>query len=179
MEIAIVKGGEGRDDRCWMTLADGTTRQVAVHALHDLPHLVVESLFGINQGLWGVLARGGFSTANRTVTARDRQRRAKLVTDADLDELARDNWPTHVTAKLLTNAVANRWGEGPDTPAGVRERVRHSAGGDAALACLDRVDDQTIEAAIHGVQKLIGQWTAVNQGQTLRLRWPMTVDDVR
>jgi len=30
-----------------MSMPDGSTRQVAVHVVHDLPHLVVESLFGI------------------------------------------------------------------------------------------------------------------------------------
>ncbi len=61
-----------------MAADSGPARQVAVHVIHDLPHLVVESLFGIEDGLWGVLARGGFSTANRA----RRARRARLASSA-------------------------------------------------------------------------------------------------
>ena len=47
-EITLVKGETSALDRTWMSMPDGSTRQVAVHAVHDLPHLVVESLFGID-----------------------------------------------------------------------------------------------------------------------------------
>ena len=60
-EITLVKGETSALDRTWMSMPDGSTRQVAVHVVHDLPHLVVESMFGIEDGLWGVLARGGFA----------------------------------------------------------------------------------------------------------------------
>jgi hypothetical protein len=46
-EISIVKGDTSALDRIWMSMPDASTRQVAVHVVHDLPHLVVESLFGI------------------------------------------------------------------------------------------------------------------------------------
>jgi hypothetical protein len=62
--ITLVKGETPALDRTWMSMPDGSTRQVAAHVVHDLPHLVVESLFGIEDGLWGVLARGGFGAAN-------------------------------------------------------------------------------------------------------------------
>ena len=65
-EITLVKGETSALDRTWMSMPDGSTRQVAVHAVHDLPHLVVESLFGIEDGLWGVLAEGGFASAGGT-----------------------------------------------------------------------------------------------------------------
>ena len=63
-EITLVKGEICALYRTWMSMPDGSTRQVAVHVVHDLPHLVVESMFGIEDGLWGVLARGGFAPAN-------------------------------------------------------------------------------------------------------------------
>ncbi|HEY1000547.1 MAG TPA: hypothetical protein VGD83_12970, partial [Streptosporangiaceae bacterium] len=51
-ELTLVKGETAALDRTWMSMPDGSTRQVAVHVVHDLPHLVVESLFGIEDGLW-------------------------------------------------------------------------------------------------------------------------------
>ncbi len=71
-DITIVKGETPAGDRTWMTMPDGSTRRVAVHVIHDLPHLVVESLFGLDDGLWGVLARGGFAAANKASACRDR-----------------------------------------------------------------------------------------------------------
>src|ERR1700722_18146873 len=124
-DITITKGEAAAGDRTWMGLAEGV-RRVAVHVVHDLPHLVVESLFGLDDGLWGVLARGGFSEANRAAAARD-SRRARLVTDVEFDELAAQNWSGHRVAKAATNAVTNRWQDGPDTPDGVRARLRASA----------------------------------------------------
>jgi len=129
VEITLVKGETSALDRTWMTMLDGSTRQVAVHVVHDLPHLVVESLFGIEDGLWGVLARGGFAPANLART-RSHGRRARLVTDVALDDLGARNWRGHLVAKAATNAVANRWQDGPDTPDGVRAPGRrdHRAG---------------------------------------------------
>ena len=44
-------------DRGYLTV-DGQTRPGPIHVVHDLPHLVVESLFEISDGLWGELAAG-------------------------------------------------------------------------------------------------------------------------
>jgi hypothetical protein len=125
-EITLVKGEISALDRTWMSMPDGSTRQVAMHVVHDLPHLVVESMFGIEDGLWGVLARGGFAPANLART-RSHGRRARLVTDVALDDLGARNWRGHLVAKAATNAVANRWQDGPDTPDGVRARLRDLA----------------------------------------------------
>ncbi len=187
-DIVLVKGATAADDRTWMALADGSTRRVAVHAVHDLPHLVVESLFGLDDGLWAVLAGGGFAAANRSVTARDARRRARLVTDAALDDLAAEHWVGHLVAKAATNAVMNRGGDGPDTPDGVRDRLRASARGSQASrprgdsAALQRrlrelassLDDETIDLAIVGVRRLSITWTHLEPGGTLRLRWPLS-----
>src|SRR5689334_6551657 len=87
-----------------MSMPDGSTRQVAVHVVHDLPHLVVESMFGIEDGLWGVLAQGGFAAANR---ARSRGRRVRLVTDVPLDDLGAHNWRGHIVADGAGNQTSD------------------------------------------------------------------------
>jgi hypothetical protein len=168
-EITLVKGETSALDRTWMSMPDGSTRQVAVHVVHDLPHLVVESLFGIEDGLWGVLARGGFAAANLART-RSHGRRARLVTDVALDDLGARNWRGH--------AVANRWQEGPDTPDGVRARLRPGEEADAdyrqrVASLLGRLDDGTIALAISGVRDLAAAWALLPAGGIMRLEWPL------
>ena len=114
-EITLVKGETSALDRTWMSMPDGSTRQVAVHVVHDLPHLVVESLFGIEDGLWGVLARGGFSAANLART-RSRSRRPRLVTDVSLDEVLhlthQGRASCHGTGRRATPGSARHGGHG-------------------------------------------------------------------
>jgi hypothetical protein len=176
-EITLVKGETSALDRTWMSMPDGATRQVAVHVVHDLPHLVVESLFGVEDGLWGVLARGGFSAANLART-RSRSRRARLVTDVSLDDLGARNWRGHIVAKAATNAVMNRWRDGPDTPDGVRARLRPGEEADAdyrrrIAGLLGRLDDATIALAISGTRDLSSAWARLLAGEMLRLEWPL------
>ncbi|HXL92131.1 MAG TPA: hypothetical protein VN969_24590 [Streptosporangiaceae bacterium] len=185
-DVTITKAETAAGDRTWLMVADGTVQRVAVHVVHDLPHLVVESLFGLDDGLWGVLARGGFATANRAASARD-SRRARLVTDVELDELAARNWAGHRVAKAATNAVTNRWQDGPDTPGGaanLRERDKRAslpADEDAREhlrrmgELADRLGDDAIQLAINEVQRLAGAWRALAPGESLRLQWPCSV----
>jgi len=126
-DITLVKGETSALDRTWMSRPDRSTQQVAVHPVHDLPHLVVESLFGIEDGLWGVLARGGFAAANRART-RSRGRRARLVTDEPLDALGAASWRGHIVAKAATNAVMNRWQAAGQRPARAPRRRHHRPG---------------------------------------------------
>ena len=49
-DLAIVKGETPAGDRTWLSFPDGTARREAVHVIHDLPHLVVESVFGLDEG---------------------------------------------------------------------------------------------------------------------------------
>jgi hypothetical protein len=149
--IAIVKGETPAADWALVTLSAGGTRKVVVQVVNDLPHLVVESVFGIDDGRWGTLASGGDPDAVR---------------------------PGHVVAAAAVNAVVNRWRRGPDTPDGVRDRLRARAKGETWLAAriadlADALDDTEIGAARDGVQAACRQWARLPVGGALRLTWPL------
>jgi len=173
-DVAIIKGETPAGDRTWLSFPDGTARRAVVHVTHDLPHLVVESVFGLDDGLWGTMAAGGFEPATRAVTRRNSH--IRLVTDAPFDDLAPDdtgtgNWLAHKIAKDAVNAVLNRWGDGPDTPGGVRARLRGYGPGAAALAA--EVSDEQIRIAAAGVRRLHAEWSRLPVGGTLRVTWPL------
>jgi hypothetical protein len=178
MEIVLIKGA-GPDDRsrAWLT-AGGVTRRGPVHVIHDLPHLVVESVFGITDGLWAELAAGSHAAAGHATTARDpkRHKQGRIASGAAAGVPA-GQWltPGHRRAKTITNCVANRWGDGPDTPSGVRDRVARQH--DPSLGdLLAVIDDETIAIAIRGVQDLEERWMTLPPGGTLRLSWPLARD---
>jgi hypothetical protein len=178
MEITLVKAaGPGDRDRAYLEM-HGITRRGPVHVVHDLPHLVVESLFGIDDGLWGELAGGAHAEAGRAAAARDpkRHKQGRIVSGAAAGNPT-DQWltPGHRLAKTVTNCVTNRWGDGPDTPGGVRERAARQD--DPPLAeLLARVDDKTIVVAIQGVRDLEQRWMAIPPGGKLSLSWPLGRD---
>ena len=176
VQLTFVKGELPGPDRDRVYLADGHgTHRVAVHVAHDLPHLAVESYFGLNDGLWGELAAGVHREADRAATARDRKRQkdGRIVSGA-ASGATTDEWltPGHRVAKTITNAVANRWADGPDTPAGVRARLSREQD-EAITTILGRVDDSTIAAAIAAVHDLDARWIATPPGSVLRLEWPL------
>jgi hypothetical protein len=146
-----------------------------VHVVHDLPHLVVESAFGIADGLWGELAASDHAEAGRAASARDprRHKQGRIVSGAAAGAGTRE-WltPGHRRAKAITNCVTNRWGDGPDTPAGVRDRVARE-NSPPLDDLLNRVDDETIATAIRLVRDLQPRWIAVPPGGKLRLAWPL------
>ena len=149
-DVAIVKGETPAGDRTWLSFPDGTARRETVRVINDLPHLVVESVFGLDEGLWGTLATKRFPGL-------------RLVTDAPFDE--------HAVAKAAVKAVLNRWNDGPDTPSGVRARLHRSGCGPASLA--DRLTDEQIRVAAAGVRRLYRDWAALPVGGTLRATWPL------
>jgi hypothetical protein len=112
--------------------------------MHDLPHLVVESVFCLDDGLW-----------------------ASLVGQGEYPGLT----PGHLAAKALTNAITNRFGDGPDTPDGVRARL---GARDAPL-----LNDDDLEIAIAAVRRAFAQWAAVDVGGKLSLAWPLSPDECR
>jgi hypothetical protein len=68
--------------------------------------------------------------------------------------------------------VVNQWGDGPDTPRGVRDRAARYQDRSAA-EFLDGVDDDSIALAIAEVRDLLRRWAHVPTGGTLRLSWPL------
>jgi hypothetical protein len=168
-DVTIVKGQIAAADRAWLSFPDGTARQAAVHVIHDLPHLVIESVFGLDDGVWGTLAVGGFAPARRALARRNGL--IHLVTDTSADDLAPEGWPGHAAARTAVNAVLNRWHDGPDTPHGVRERLRDSGPDGKELA--DRLDDESIRVAACGVRRLYRDWAALPGGGMLRVTWPL------
>lgn len=176
MDVVITKAEvPGAPDRTLLIDTEGA-RRVPVHVVHDLPHLVVESLLGLDDGLWGELASGRHAEAAAAASARDPRRRklGRIVSGAASGEPL-SAWLSegHRSAKTLTNAVTNHWHDGPDTPAGVRERVDRAADAIARLR-LDSVDDTTLQLAIDGVRDVLDRWSRIPPGGTLRLTWPLT-----
>jgi hypothetical protein len=175
MEITLVKAaGPGERDRAYLEV-DGVVRRGPVHVIHDLPHLVVESLFGIDDGLWGELAAGSHAAPGQAVTARDpkRQKLGRIVSGPAAGAPT-EQWltPGHRLAKTITNCVVNRWGDGPHTPGGVRNRAARE-NSQPLQELLGRVDDEMIATAIRGVQDLVQRWMAVAPGGKLKLSWPL------
>lgn len=175
MEIILVRAsGPGGRDAVWLDEA-GRTRRAAVHPVHDLPHLAVESACGITDGLWAELAAGAHDEAGRAASARDtkRSKNGRIVSGGAAGVPAAQ-WLTtgHRRAKAVTNCVANQFGDGPDTPQGVRERAA-AYPGHAAADLLDSLDDGTIALAITAVRDLLYRWSQVPPGGTLRLAWPL------
>ena len=175
VEITLVKAsGPGGRDAAWL-IEDGITRRAAVHPVHDLPHLAVESAFGISDGLWAELAAGAHEEAGRAAAARDtrRNKHGRIVTGAAAGVPAAE-WLTvgHRRAKAVTNCVANQFGDRPDTASGVRDRAAgyHDS---AAAELLDGLDDDTIARAITAVRDLLRRWAEVPPGGALRLSWPL------
>ena len=177
MKITLVKAS-GPDSRDAAWLADGgITRRAAVHPVHDLPHLAVESAFGITDGLWAELAAGAHDQAGRAASARDtrRNKHGRIVTGGQASVPAAQ-WLTsgHRRAKTVTNCVANRFGDGPDTPQGVRDRAARYLD-PAAAHLLDNLDDPTIAVAITAARDLLLHWAQVPPGGTLILSWPLNL----
>ena len=158
-DVAIVKGETPDADQAWLSFPDGTARRTPAYVILDLPHLVVESVFGIGDGRWGSRADGRSEPASRTVSRGNG--RIRLVTEVSAPTLA----------KAAVSAVLNRWGDGPDTPGGVRARLRRSGRDAAGLA--DALTDEELRTVAAGVRRLYRDWAALPVGGTLRATWPL------
>jgi hypothetical protein len=149
MKVVIVRRGPTEYHKVWITSDDGSTVDGTIHVTHDLPHLVVESLYGLDDGLWGSLAAGLGQPG---------------LTDG------------HLVAKTLTNLTYGKWGDGPATAAELRAGVdaeRHKRLWSVVRERLAAVDDEAIELAIAGIPWLVGLWREVADGSSLELEWPL------
>jgi hypothetical protein len=164
--LAIVKGEEPASDRIWLTSPDGATHLTRARVIQDLPHLAVESAFGIDDGKWGTLASHRYGLL-RAVTDAAGEGPGGVRAKAGL-----------AVATAATSAVVNTWGHGPDTPGGVRDRLRAAARRETWVAAriedlAARLDDDSIWAAGIGARRLYRSWRALPVRGTLRLTWPL------
>ena len=107
------------------------------------------------------------------LVTRSRQKNGRIVSGG-AGGLPTDEWLSegHRLAKVVTNAVLNRWGDGPDTPEGVRSRLARESHA-SIESLLQRVDDDLIEAAIDRARELEKRWASMTPGAKLRLAWPL------
>jgi hypothetical protein len=166
MEITLaLAAGPGDRDRAWLT-AGGAARRGPVHVIHDLPHLVVESLSGITGGLRAELAAG----SPRQPARRHRPAAPSAASRAGSSPAPQPasqpaSGPPPGTAGPRRSPTA--WPTGAamaPAPSGVRDRAarQHDRTLDDLLA---GVDDQTIAMAIRGVQDLQERWMTVPPGR--------------
>ncbi len=173
MQVEFLKPETGMRYRSRFVRADGLTVELdgggynkvggrPGRVPHDLAHLLVEDTLGLDDGLWGVLSRGGMF-AHCTVVGGRRAphaaRRAQAVVDAAGPGLAH--------AELLTRAVSDVALAG--TPRDLAA-LRRSAGHFAALP-LD-VDADTLTAACTRLRAAACEWDAVPAGASLTATWP-------
>lgn len=133
MKITLLKAAAPHDrDRAYLEV-DGVIRRAPVHVIHDLPHLVVESLLAIPDGLWAELAAGSHAAPTWAATARhpSRQKLGRIVSVAavpGIGQVARDgdfaftlrSW---ICGAQAAAAVAGSDGFGETLPAGTVECI--------------------------------------------------------
>jgi len=178
VNIVVVKGRPGERDRMWVTRSDGSTDQVPINMVHDLPHLVVESAFGLEFGFWGLIDAGAFSREIEASHARDAKRseagrhgilmgRAAQspLADEQLDPLVAEHEEELIAAKALTNAFRG--------PGDVREQLAAAAAGNEIVReKIATLDDETIDRIRSELREAEAEWRAVPAGGRLELRWP-------
>src|SRR5438270_5597791 len=118
MDIVVIKGTTpGERERMWVTRSDGSTDQVPINMVHDLPHLVVESALGLRFGFWGLINEGAFACEIRASHGRDAGRikagrsgvlmgrpHQSPLADEAVDPLVVEHEEELIAAKALTNA---------------------------------------------------------------------------
>lgn len=135
---------------------------------HDIAHLIVEDAFGIQRGLWGVLAAGGLVQGAEVVAGRQpphAQRRAKEITDGAGETLRQVEILVRAVADSM---VAGATGDVRDFRARVGERWWSPAATPAAL-----------ERAAAGLRDAARRWAAAPYDSTLEFAWIQANPDRR
>lgn len=130
---------------------------------HDLAHLVIESGLAIDDGLWGVLARGGLFPAPNTTVVAGRQRPharslAAREVAAHREGLRR--------AEIVVRAVADMMVAGRAGDAGA---FRAALGTRWALP---GIDGAALSRVAADVRTAAGRWEATAVGDHLTTEWP-------
>ena len=188
MDIVVIKGERpGERERMWITRNDGSTVDFPIHMGHDLPHLVVESWFGLEFGFWGLIAAGAFSQEIEAFHARDARKvkdgrhgvmmglaRQSPVSGETQDPLVAQHEDELIAAKALTNAF-RPWGDGTDNAEGVRARLAPAADANAVVRnAIAELTNDEIEGLQEALEKTARDWDAIPPGGRIELRWPLT-----
>lgn len=157
--LTFVKADDGDRQRVHGERADGHSFRLRLHVTHDLRHLVVESMLGIDDGLWSSLVDGG-AYAGATVE--------------------------HFAAKALTNAIAGSVEElrmrlesfrridlvsRPGYDHAAAERMTEVL--DERIASLA---DATLLATVRTLSAVLERWNVTPVGDVMRLDWPLAPD---
>ena len=152
-----------RSDGVQVRLEGGSWNKVggpAGRVPHDIAHLLVEEAFGLDRGLWGVLAAGGTVQNASVIAGRQPPNAAKRA-----EAIVAPARPVLQQAEVLVRAVAD---------AAVEGRPRDVATFQAACGERWRVDGTTaeeLEGICRALQRAGVEWAAVPDRGELRLRW--------
>lgn len=127
---------------------------------HDIAHLIVETHFGLEHGLWGVLAAGGIVQNASLVGGRlppHAMRRAKAITDRAGEQLRQAEVLVRAVAdlslgnerpgpKAMQSAVGGRWDPGPVTA-------------------------ETLSATSDALRDAALRWSRLSSGETFEMAW--------
>lgn len=136
---------------------------------HDLAHVVVESVLGLDHGFWGLMAAGAaFDTLNRAAAGSRPLRRTDPVIEAHLDEL--------LVAEGLVNLFREQETEGAVDDGRYVSRAEElcAARGTPMPALLDVAAVGRVRRALAEMNE---QWQALPHGETLYLEFPMSEAD--
>lgn len=128
---------------------------------HDAAHFVVERAFGVERGLWGVLAAGGlvqnasFAGGRKPPHA---ERRAQAVVTEPVREQLRQ-------AEVLVRAVADFTIAGPPTQV---DRMRAVIG---ERWWAPTITADTLAQACEGLIEQAAHWASLAPGEGLELTW--------
>ena len=164
-KLTFVKAESGEHHRVWIEPDGRPAIGPRLHVGHDLPHLVVESFLGLEDGLWGCLVAEGTYPG---------------LTDG------------HLVAKSVTNAISSALRHGPQTASGVRahldsfrrpDREKRRSFDEAlarrrqelVLACLARLDDEDVRSVAAHLRAMALRWSSTPVGEVMRLEWPLSI----